>query len=260
VGRVRAGARLGRVPGVVVAAIVAAWVLAAFAQAAGSAAGVHHGAPAAAHVSVWGALVLFVLSWQVMVAAMMLPSSLPLVRLYAGATRRLPERGMLMAAFLSGYALVWTGFGTLAFLGDVVVHRVVAAVPALAARPELLPATALAAAGLFQFTALKERCLSRCRHPAQFLLRHYDRGLRAAVHLGLAHGSFCVGCCWALMLLMVGAGMANLWWMAGLTALMVYEKTGRFGEVARPVAGVVLLAWATVVLVQPPWLPPALGG
>ena len=92
-----------------------------------------------------------------------------------------------------------------------------------------------------------DRCLRECRHPGPFLLRHYRRGPGAALELGLSHGLFCLGCCWALMLLMFAVGVANLTWMAVLTALMVYEKTGRLGEWVARYAGVTFLLMAVVV-------------
>ena len=103
-------------------------------------------------------------------------------------------------------------------------------------------------AGAFQFSELKDRCLDKCRHPGAFLLANTTAGRRAAFRLGRRHGLFCAGCCWALMLVAFTLGVANLWWMAALTALMVYEKTAPAGERAVPVAGVVLLAWGAAVL------------
>jgi predicted metal-binding membrane protein len=96
-------------------------------------------------------------------------------------------------------------------------------------------------AGAFQFSKLKDRCLDHCRHPALFLLRHYRRGVGAGFRLGAFHGLFCLGCCWALMLVMFAVGIANLAWMAPLALLMLYEKAGRHGRrVVRPV-GVLLI-------------------
>jgi predicted metal-binding membrane protein len=118
----------------------------------------------------------------------------------------------------------------------------------------------LALAGAFQFSSLKDACLRQCRHPGAYLLRHYRRGVREAFELGRGHGLFCVGCCWALMLVMFAAGVANLWWMAALTAVMVYEKTGSGGRRAVPTTGLALLLFATLVLAHPGWLPNVLGG
>jgi predicted metal-binding membrane protein len=108
-------------------------------------------------------------------------------------------------------------------------HRVEDSSAWLSARPWLIPASVLALAGLFQFSSLKDRRLQECRHPGPSLLRHYRRGPGATLELGLRHGLFCLGCCWALMLLMFAVGVVNLTWMAALTALMVYEKTGQLG-------------------------------
>ena len=99
----------------------------------------------------------------------------------------------------------------------------------------------LALAGAFQFTSLKDACLDKCRHPAQFLMRYYERGVGGGFRLGARHGAFCVGCCWALMLVMFAAGVASLVWMALLTTLMVHEKTRPAGRRAVPVTGVALL-------------------
>jgi len=155
---------------------------------------------------------------------------------------------------------VWAGFGALAFLGDMALHHLVEAMPWLAERPWLVAGGVLTTAGGFQFTALKQRCQSRCRHPAQFLLRYYDRGPRAGARLGIRHGLFCLGCCWALMLLMFAVDVAHLAWMAALTVLMTYEKTGRRGPQLTRIVGVVLLAWATLVLIHPSWLPAPFSG
>ena len=185
---------------------------------------------------------------------------MPLLRLFAAAATGQPRPRAAIAAFLAGYALVWTAFGWLAFVGDTMVHATVDRTPWLQHHEWLIAGGTLALAGAFQFSALKDRCLEVCRHPGAFLLRHYERGLPGALALGRRHGLFCLGCCWALMLLMFAAGVANLWWMAGLTALMVYEKTGSAGRRAVPVAGIALLACAALVLAHPHWLPALLGG
>lgn len=254
-----AGARR-RVPSAVVGAIAAAWALAVGAQVMGEGHGLHHDALIEGPLPYWVGLALFLLAWQVMIAAMMLPSSLPLIRLFAVASSGQPRPRAAMAAFLGGYGLVWTTFGALAFAGDTVVHAIVDRSPWLASRPGLIAGIVLMTAGAFQFTGLKDRCLHRCRHPGAFILRHYRRGPAAAFRLGRRHGVFCLGCCWALMLLMFAAGVASLWWMATLTALMVYEKTAASGRRSVPVSGVLLLVWGGLVLIHPAWLPGALAG
>jgi predicted metal-binding membrane protein len=244
----------------ILTAIGLAWVLALAAEATGNGTALHHDALIEGHVQYVLAFVLFLVAWQAMIVAMMLPSTLPMVRLFAAASAGQPDPRAAMRAFIGGYALVWTGFGALAFLGDTALHRTVDASPWLQHHEFLIGGGALALAGAFQFTSLKDRCLEMCRHPGAFLLRHYQRGSDGAFALGRRHGLFCLGCCWALMLLMFAAGVANLWWMAGLTALMYYEKTGAGGRRAVPVAGIALLACAALVLAHPGWLPPILGG
>jgi predicted metal-binding membrane protein len=251
--------RAPRLPLAVPAAIAAAWLVAIAAQAGGGPA-LHHDAPAGGGAPLAAGLVLFVIAWQAMTAAMMLPSSLPLVRLFAAASARQPLPRATMVAFLMGYAYVWSAFGIAAFLGDVGLDHLTHEVAWLHERPWAIAGGALALAGVFQFTSLKERCLRECRRPESFMARHYGHGLGAAFGLGRRHGLFCVGCCWALMLVMFAAGMASLPWMAALTALMVVEKAVPGGHRAVPLAGIVLLAWAGLVLAHPGWLPGALAG
>jgi predicted metal-binding membrane protein len=183
-----------------------------------------------------------------MIAAMMLPSSLPLVRLFGSASAKEPRGGLAMAAFLGGYAVVWSFFGALALAFDLGVHRTVESSAWLGAHDWLIGGSVLALAGAFQFTKLKDACLDKCRHPGHFLLRYYERGVGGGFRLGVRHGAFCVGCCWALMLVMFSVGVASLVWMGLLTALMVHAKTRQLGGRAVPVTGVALLAGASVVL------------
>jgi predicted metal-binding membrane protein len=194
------------------------------------------------------AALIALLAWQVMIAAMMLPSSLPLVRMYAAATVGTPDRSRSMAAFVGGYALVWSAFGALAFVFDAAIHATVNASPWVEAHDWAIGPSVLLLAGAFQFSSLKDACLKACRHPASFLRRHYRRGPAGGLMLGARHGVFCVGCCWALMLVMFAAGAANLIWMAALTGLMVHEKTRPSGARTVPLTGVVLLAAGSTLL------------
>ncbi len=253
-------ARAGRISSPVVVAIAVAWVIAAVGQVSGSGMLLHHDTLIEGGLPLWIALLLFVVAWQAMIAAMMLPSSLPLIRMFAATSHSQPRRSAVMAAFLSGYAAVWSAFGVAAFAGDVMVHRLVDRWGWLAAHHWLISAGVLALAGAFQFSTLKDACLSKCRLPGMFLLHHYRRGVGAAFALGRHHGLFCLGCCWALMLIAFAAGFANLWWMAALTALMVYEKIGAYGKRAVPAIGIALILWAVLIVAHPVWLPPAFSG
>ena len=231
-------------------AIAAAWAVAIAAQASGAATLLHHDALIEDGPPPLVAALLFLAAWQLMIVAMMLPSSLPLMRMYGAATASAPHRSRAMAAFLGGYALVWSAFGALAFAMDAGVHAAVDASPWLREHDWVIAGGVFALAGLFQFTSLKDACLDKCRHPAQFLMRYYRRGAGAGFRLGAHHGVFCVGCCWALMLVMFAAGVASVVWMALLTALMVYEKTHPHGARDVPVTGVTLLALSCVVLLS----------
>jgi predicted metal-binding membrane protein len=186
---------------------------------------------------------------------MVLPSSLPLIRLFDAASARQERPLRMRGAFLAGYAAVWTGFGALAFMGDTGIHHTVDAVPWLSARTWLIGGATLVMAGAFQFSDLKDRCLSKCRQPGPFLLARYRRGAAGAFRLGSAHGVFCLGCCWALMLVMFAAGVAVLWWMTALTAVMVYEKTGRHGHALTPIVGIALIGLGAIAFAHPPWFP-----
>jgi predicted metal-binding membrane protein len=246
-----ASVRVRGVPAVVLAAVAAAWVAAIAVHASGAAAVVHHDSVLADGPPPVGAVLLFLIGWQVMTAAMMLPSSLPLVRMFAAASDSAPRRGRALAAFLGAYALIWTIFGTLAFAGDAGLHTLVNASPWLEQHEWAIAPSVLMLAGAFQFTPLKDACLRSCRHPASFMHRHYERGTAGAFKLGARHGVFCVGCCWALMLVMFALGVASLIWMALLTALMVHEKTRPAGARTVPLTGVTMLALGSTLFL---WL------
>lgn len=254
-----------RYPPAALAAVAVAWLVTLIAQSSGRAVLLNHGrliegSRFEAPPPLWLALPLFLVAWQVMVVAMMLPSSLPMIRLFNVASARQPRAAAVRRTFLGGYLVVWGAFGAVAFVQDVVIHRLVDRTPWLQAHPWVIAGGALALAGAFQFSALKERCLTECRHPGAFLLQYYQRGTGGAFRLGRKHGLFCLGCCWALMLVMFAAGVANLLWMAVLGALMFYEKAGRAGDRVTPVAGAVLLMLAALVFIHPAWLPGILGG
>lgn len=205
-------------------------------------------------------LLIFLLAWQVMTGAMMLPSSLPMVRLFARVSQGQAHPALAVAAFLAAYFAVWTGFALLALMGDAGLHRLIGTWTWLGDRPWLIAGFVLVIAGAFQFSPLKERCLEGCRHPAQFIWRFYARGVGSAWRLGVRHGLFCLGCCWALMLTMFAVGVGNLSWMAGLTGVMLIEKTTRRGQRLVPVVGGALLLWGVLILLQPSWLPAVLSG
>jgi predicted metal-binding membrane protein len=180
---------------------------------------------------------------------MMLPTVVPMVRLFDAVTARAPDPTVARLAFLAGYLAVWTGFAVLALIGDAAVQALVAGWAWLAARPGLVLGGTLVLAGAFQFSPLKNACLRACRSPVGFLWQHYRRGAAGGWQLGLRHGMSCLGCCWALMLVMFGTGVGSLVWMVGLTAVMVIEKTARRGaRLVAPVGVVLLVAGVSLSL------------
>jgi len=177
----------------------------------------------------------------------MLPTTVPMARLVTTVTARLPAPGPVRSALYGSYLSVWFGFGLVALAGNVAIQAGIGRWPWLAAHRPLMMAATLALAGGFQFTRLKERCLTACRDPMTMLWQHYRRGVAGAWRLGTRHALSCLGCCWALMLLLFGSGVASLGWMLGLTAVMVAEKTTRWGARLSHPVGVVLLAAAGVI-------------
>jgi predicted metal-binding membrane protein len=217
----------------------------------------HHYLLEESHLPVLVALLVFLACWQVMTVGMMLPSSMPMVYMIVHAGRQQNRPRAIPGAFLAGYAVIWTAFALVAFLGDTQIHSLVHHWLWLDTHSWVIGATTFAVAGVFQFSPLKGRCLKQCRTPFGFFVRYYRKGVGAAWRLGLRHGAFCLGCCWALMLVMFGIGVGSLLSMALLTGVMVVEKTYPGGQRLSPVIGILLLGLAALWLAHPAWL---LGG
>jgi predicted metal-binding membrane protein len=193
------------------------------------------------------ALIVFVMWWLMMVA-MMVPSAAPTILLY-GALHR--ERGAWASfEFLAGYLAMWGVFS----LAATVVQGLMAAAGSMSAMymnvasPYLAAAT-LIGAGLYQLSPVKAACLEHCRGPVQALTRHRRTGRLAAFRMGLVHGRYCLGCCWALMVLLFVGGVMNIWWIAAITIYVAVEKLAPGGRTiarimaaALIVAGILLLA------------------
>ena len=235
--------------------VAAAWAVCAWAEFTGIAAQLHHHALYESARPLWLSAVIVLAAWQFMTVAMMLPSSLSFIRLYAVTAARAPDFPLALFAFLGAYLLVWTGFALVAFAGDMQVHRLVDAWPWLSAHATLIPAATLALAAIYQFTPLKDACLKACRHPGLYLMSRYRRGALNGFRIGFGHALFCVGCCWALMLVMFAAGVAHLAWMGVLAALMFVEKATPAGERIVAPAGAALGLLAVAALVAPGLIP-----
>lgn len=200
------------------------------------------------------ATLVFLLCWQVMIVAMMLPSSMPTLNTMLIVSREQARPLQSRIAFFAGYAAMWTAFALLAFAGDIMVHRAVDVWPWFGAHTFLIGATTLAGAGVFQFSQLKNRCLTACHNPQALFTRFSHTGSGSAWRLGVRHGLSSVGCCWGLMLIMFGIGVGGLGWMAALTGAMVIEETLPRYTWTRLALGVALLLLAALWLAHPAWL------
>jgi predicted metal-binding membrane protein len=205
----------------------------------------HHGATGSAGLPGPAQVAAYAAIWVVMVGAMMLPTTVPMARLLASVSARVAGSGAVLFTLYASYLAVWSGFGVLALAGDLAVNTAEDRWAWLGAHRGLVLAAALALAGGFQFSGLKDRCLTACRDPMSMLWQHYRRGVAGGWRLGTRHALNCLGCCWALMLLLFGTGVGSLVWMLGLTAVMVAEKTARWGaRLSAPVGAVLLIGAA----------------
>jgi predicted metal-binding membrane protein len=246
--------RAGAAPTFILSIIVAAWGLMGLAHLGGWAEFLGHDELIERGPGAWAALGLFLVSWQVMVAAMMLPSSLSTFRWFEGLVERRASGARLGVAFLLGYLSVWTVFGVAAFAGDGALHRFVDGWPWLAARPWLIGGSVLALAGGFELSRMAQRCRA-----AAIPTEDVPSGSRIApveaIRLGANHGLRRLRRCWPLMLLSFAVGMTSLVWMAVLTLVMALEGAGTWRRLAGAHAGAGLLALGTLVLAHPGWLP-----
>jgi predicted metal-binding membrane protein len=185
--------------------------------------------------------------WAVMMTAMMLPSAAPLVLLYAGAlrSRGVAQAGRRIYALAAGYVAVWAIFSVAATGGQRLLSTALVLTPMMEPAMPVVAAVILAAAGLYQLTPLKSACLRVCRSPLAYLLQHWGAGdTRAALRIGAGHGLYCLGCCWALMLLLFAGGVMNLVVIVSLTVWVLAEKLAPFGERTPIVTGMALLGLA----------------
>ncbi|MGH7315478.1 MAG: DUF2182 domain-containing protein [Candidatus Rokuibacteriota bacterium] len=188
----------------------------------------------------------FVLSWAVMMTAMMLPSALPMIALY-GAIQRgaagAASKGVPVAAFTLVYLLLWAATGVPVYIAHTLLMAL--AEPAFAYGVAVI----LLAAGLFQLSPLKQVCLRVCRGPLGFFLGHWRAGRRGSLALGWSHAVYCLGCCWALMVVLVAAGAMGLPWVLLITAVVAAEKLLPGGEwISRATGGALLLLGVTVAV------------
>ena len=214
-----------------------------------------HAAMGMADMRGWGfadGFALFVM-WAVMMAGMMLPSAAPVILLILSVYRRRGDQSARVSAvaFIGGYLLVWTIFSAVAAAAQTGLHRAAFLTPEMASGSAVLGGAILLIAGLYQWLPIKSTCLTHCHSPLGFITQHWREGATSGFMMGARHGTYCVGCCWALMALLFVVGVMNLMWVAAIATFVLVEKlTLQVPHLGR-VAGILLILWGAYVLVRP---------
>jgi predicted metal-binding membrane protein len=178
--------------------------------------------------------------WTVMMVGMMAAPATPVILLFAATRTGRPDGGLLRAVpmFGAGYLAVWVGFSACATLGQWALHEAMMLSPTMAAAGPHLSGAILLGAGAYQLSPWKGACLTHCRTPLGFLMANWRDGMFGAFKMGVRHGAYCVGCCWALMCVLFVVGVMNLVWVAALTVFVLVEKVAPAGGAVARVAGV----------------------
>lgn len=206
-----------------------------------------------------GALTSFVGIWVTMMAAMMLPSVAPMVLTFARVHAQRSVRGrpdvVPTWVFVSGYFAVWTAYGLVAYALFLVARDWGASVLDWEGNGRYLAGAAIAAAGLYELTPVKDVCLRHCRSPLHFLAHSWREGRRGAFRLGIVHGSYCVGCCFGLLVILFAVGVMSLAWMAVIATVIFIEKALPFGERASRVFAIAFVLLGLLVALDPSAVP-----
>jgi predicted metal-binding membrane protein len=197
--------------------------------------------------------VLLFLMWFVMMIAMMTPSVTPLILIFTVINRkRRQQRNPFVSSgyLLSGYFLVWAAFSLFATFLQWLLQQISLLNPEMVTTSKILGGIILISAGTFQFTPLKNTCLRYCRTPISFIHQHWKEGKRGAFRMGLQNGVYCLGCCWVLMILLFVSGIMNILWIAVLTLFVVIEKILPSAKVVSSIAGILLITFGIIILLQ----------
>ncbi len=188
--------------------------------------------------------------WFVMMVGMMTITAAPVLLLFTGMQAKRGEGGAPIAGILFGlgYVTVWAGFSAAAALAQWGLHQGVWLSSGMAVTSPRLAGLILIAAGVYQLTPAKSQCLKQCQSPLGFLLSNWRDGPGGALHMGIRHGVFCLGCCWALMFVLFVVGTMNLVWVAALTVFILIEKFGHTGAVVSRVGGLAMIGAGAFVL------------
>lgn len=201
---------------------------------------------------------LFLGIWVAMMVAIMFPTAAPMVLMFAWVQARKRQQEQVFVptwVFVGAYMVVWTLLGVMAYAVAVGAEYLGGQSAWLMDNAGRIGGVVLLAAGLYQLTPLKYRCLSQCRSPLAFVMASWREGYGGAFRMGLEHGLYCAGCCWLLFVLLFPLGMLNVAAMAVITALIFAEKSLPVGHQLSRVAAVVLAAYGVLVLFVPAALP-----
>ena len=188
--------------------------------------------------------------WIVMMAAMMLPSAMPVILLHGTIAKRKGQGARIKSAlFVSGYVAMWGAFSVAAVALQFALEWTGLLSPMMEATSTILSGLILIVAGIYQLLPLKAACLSHCRSPLEFLLTHWRPGNKGAFTMGAHHGIYCLGCCWGLMLLIFVGGLMNYLWLACLAVFVLLEKAAPGGTWLGRLAAVPLMLWGVFLLV-----------
>ena len=206
----------------------------------------------------WTALDFFMLfvMWSVMMVAMMVPSAIPMVMMFTAVNRNKRQRNQAYVStfiFTLGYLIAWTGFSLLVSVLQWRLHTAGLLDPMMNGSSRLLSGVVLVLAGVYQWTPYKEACLRQCRTPLGFLMSEWREGKAGALMMGVRHGLFCVGCCWALMLVLFAVGVMNMLWVLLIAVFVLLEKILSVARFVRAGSGLALLIWGAYWL----WVPAA---
>jgi predicted metal-binding membrane protein len=199
----------------------------------------------------WANWIAVLIMWAVMMAAMMLPTTMPMVLVFGSLNKSRDEAGRTVA-FVAGYVALWTAFGAAATTAQWMLQTKGLLSPMIVSMSPVLSGALLMIAGIFQFTPLKQACLRACRSPLGFLLTDWRAGLWGAARMGVRHGLYCLGCCWALMALLFVGGVMNLLWIAALTLLVAMEKLAPKGEILAKALGALMIGASVARLIWQP--------
>jgi predicted metal-binding membrane protein len=203
-----------------------------------------------------GSIGFYVSAWVVMIAAMMFPSIVPMVRIYDLVRCRRNERGSgATGLFVLGYVVTWTAFGLAAYVGLALTRSIDLGVLSWDGGGRYLASAVLLVSAAYQLTTLKDACLRRCRDPLDFVAHNWQPGARGATVMGLKHGAWCVGCCWALMASLFALGVMSVPWMIMFGCLIAAEKLSPSTALANRSLALALLVLALGVALLPDRVP-----